>query len=166
MTGCSIEDTLVNKSFQGLITPLPILHLLLDILHSLDLYQSHHDYLVLLPFVFTPHQLSRKHNDANGEGNSSKKNSLKTHLKECAKIPSSLRQLTLEVKSMIQQSSKGVMLRFFLSYLLDTCITSLCRPSPSLFHITYVLPSPSPYYMLHPLVQPSVTCIAYALLTP
>ena len=45
-----------------------------------------------------------------------------------------------------------VMLRFFLSYLLDTCITSLCRPSP--------------YYMLHPLAQHSVTHIAYTLLTP
>ena len=75
-------------------------------------------------------------------------------------------QLTLEVKSMIQQSSKRVMLQFFLSYLLDTCIDYLCRPSPSLFHITYALPPPSPYYMLHPLAQPSVTRITYVLLTP
>ena len=46
---------------------------------------------------------------------------------------------------MIQRSSKGVMLRFFfLSYLHDTRIEYLCRPSPSLFHNTYALPLPFP----------------------
>ena len=154
MTGCSTEDMLVNKSFQDRIIHLQILPLLpLAILLSLDLYQFHLDYLDLLLFVSVHCPLSLKHDDANGEGNSSKKNSLKTHLKEHARTPSSSRQLTLEVKSRIQQSSEGVMLQFFSSYyLLDTHLIHLCIPSPS--------------YMFHPLPQPSITHITYALLTP
>ena len=143
MTGCSTIDMLVNKSSLDPIIPLLTPPLLpLAILLSLDPYQFHLDYLDPLLSVSVHHPLSQKHDDNNGGGNSSKKNSLKNCSKGLVKTLLSSRQLTLEVESMIQRSSKGVMLQF--SYLLDTCINYLCRPSPSLFHIIHALPSPSP----------------------
>ena len=88
MIGCLIENTLVDKSFQDQTTPLltPLL-LLPDNLLNHDHYLFHHNYLELLLFVFVHHQPSPKHDDVNGDGNSSKKNSRKNHLKELAKTP-------------------------------------------------------------------------------
>ena len=141
---------LVNKLFPDLIILPLILPPLLDNRLKPDHYLNSLDFLEPLLFICVPHLQLQKHNDDNGEGNSSKKNSLKTHSKELVKTQSLSRQLILEYESMIQQSSKGVMLRFFsFSYLPDTRLIRLCIPSPSLFHITYMLPTPSPYYMFH-----------------
>ena len=115
MIGCLIENTLVDKSFQDWTTPLRTPPLLLppDNLLNHDHYLFHHDYLELLPFAFVHRQLSPKHDDVNGDGNSSKKNSRKNHLKELAKTPLSSNGPALKIESMIQSPSRGVMLRFF-----------------------------------------------------
>ena len=138
---------LVNKSFQDLIIPLLILLLpLLVLLPSHDLYPFHHVNLELLLFIFAHRRLSLKHDNVNGDGNSSKKNSRKNHLKELVKIPSSSSGPALKIELMIQLPSREVMLRFYLSYLLDTRITYLCNPSPSyLSHYTLLSPS----YLFH-----------------
>ena len=114
MIGCSTENMLVDKSFQDLTIPLLIPPLpLLVILPRHNRYPFHHVYLELLPFVFAHCRLSLKHDDDNGDGNSSKKNSRKNHLKELAKIPSSLNGPASKIESMIQLPSRGVMLQFF-----------------------------------------------------
>ena len=132
MIGCLIENTLIDKSFQDRTTPLltPLL-LLPDNLLNRDHYLFHHDYLKLLLFAFVHRQLSLKHDNINGDGNSSKKNSRKNHLKELAKTPLSSSGPASKIESMIQLPSRGVMLRFFSFHLLDTHLTCLCRPSPS-----------------------------------
>ena len=111
MIGCSTENMLVDKSFQDLTIPLliPLLPLLV-ILPSHDLYPFHHVYLELLPFVFAHRQLSLKHDDVNGDGNSLKKNSWKNHLKELAKTLSSSSGSVSKIESMIQLPNRGVML--------------------------------------------------------
>ena len=81
MIGYTMLDTNTNKSFQDLTTPLLIPH---HPLHLLDLlshvhYLFHHDYLIPLPFEFEHHRLSPKHDVDNGDRNSLKRNSLKTH---------------------------------------------------------------------------------------
>ena len=112
MIGCLIENTLVDKSFQDRTTPLLTPPLLLphDNLLKRDHYLFHHDYLKLLLFAFIHHQLSPKHNDVNGDGNSLKKNSRKNHSKELARIPLSLSGPASKIESMIQLPSSGVML--------------------------------------------------------
>ena len=132
MIGCSTKDILIDKSFQDWTTPLltPPLLLPLD-LPNHDLYPFHHVCLKPLPFAFAHHRLSLKHDDINGDGNSSKKNSLKNHLKELAKIPSSSSGPASKIESMIQLPSRGVMLRFPPFHLPDTHIIYLCLPSPS-----------------------------------
>ena len=168
MNGCSTENMLIDRSFQGLTIPLLIPPLpLLVILPSHDHYPFHHVYLDLLLFAFVHRPLSLKHDDDNGEGNSSKKNSLKTRLKELVKIPSSSSQLTLGIESMIQQSSKGVMLQIFLFLFTQYTYQSPMQTFPFLIvsHM-YALPPPSPCYMFHPLTQLFITHITYALPTP
>ena len=137
---------LVDKSFQDLtilllIPPLP----LLVILPNHDHYPFHHVYLDPLPFAFVHCQLSLKQDDASGDGNSSKKNSRKNHLKELAKTPSSSSGPASKIESMIQSPSRGVMLRYLSFHILDTCLIYLCHPSPYPYH--YALLSPS--YTFH-----------------
>ena len=132
MIGCSIKDTLIDKSFQDQTIPLLTPPLLLP---NHDLYLFHHVYLEPLPFAFERHQLSLKHDNINGDGNSSKKNSQKNPLKVLEKTPSSSSGLVLKIESMIQLPSRGVMLQFFPFHTLDTCLTYLCQSFPSyLFH--------------------------------
>ena len=129
---------LVNKSLPDpIILPQTLHHLPHDNPLNLDPYQNSLDFPELLPFASVPLPPLPKHDDANGEGNSLKQNSLKTRLKELKKIRSSSRQLTLEFESRIQRSSKGVLLRF--------------SPFIHLIHalLTYALPHPSPSYMFH-----------------
>ena len=163
---------LVNKSFPDLITPPLILHPpLLDNLLNLDHYRSFLDSLALLRSISEPHQLSLRHVDANGEGNSLKKNSLKTCSKELKKTRSSSRPLTLEFESRIQQSSEGVMLRFFsfLTYMIHVlntyavlplhCFTYICAAAPfpflhvlslsAAFSYSSYLHAAYPSYMFH-----------------
>ena len=118
LTGCWNKDTLVNKWFLGLIILPPILRPpLLDNPLNLNRYPNFLDSLVPLLSVSILHRQSLKPVDANGGGNSSKKNSLKIRLKELGKTQSSSRPLALEFESMIQRSSEGVMLRILFPFL-------------------------------------------------
>ena len=110
--GCLIENMLIDKSFQDWTTPLltPLLLPPPDNLLNHGHYLYHQDYLELLPFAFVHCQLSPKHDDVNGDGNSSKKNSQKNHLKELAKTPLSSSGPASKIESMIQSPSRGVML--------------------------------------------------------
>ena len=154
---------LINKSFQDQTTPLLTLSLLLPVvLPNHDLYLCHHVYLEPLLFASEHHQLSLKHDNINGDRNSSKKNSRKNHLKELAKTPSSLSGLALKIEPMIQLPSRGVMLQFFLSPIPDTRLTNLCTPFP-LIHVSYytvfTLPSIHLWYLSHPYAAfPLDTC--------
>ena len=145
MTGCSIGDMLVDNSFQDQTTPLLTPPLLLPvILPNRDLYLFHHVYLEPLLSASAHHQLSLKHDDVNGDRNSSKKNSWKNHLKELAKTPSSSSGLALKIESMIQLPNRGVMLQFFLFPMPDTCLTNLCTPFPLIpvsYYTVFTLPS-------------------------
>ena len=147
MIGCSTKNMLVDKSFQDLTTPLliPLLPLPI-ILPNHDLYPFHHIYLEPHPFAFVHRQLSLKHDDVNGDGNSSKKNSQKNRLKELAKTPSSSSGPASKIESMIQLPSRGVMLQFFLLiYLIHvpltyatlpllTCLIMCCFSPSHMFH--------------------------------
>ena len=147
MIGCSTEDMLVDKSFQDQTTPLLTPPLLLPVvLPNHDLYLFHHVYLEPLPFTSEHHQLSLKHDDANGDGNSLKKNSRKNHLKVLEKTPSSSSGLALKIESMIQLPSRGVMLRSFLFiYLIHVSLTYAHLPLLTCFIIHCFSPS----YMFH-----------------
>ena len=134
MIGCSIENTLVDKLFQGQTTLLQTPPVLLVILLNHDLYPFHHVYLEPLPFTFTHRRQSLKHDNVNGDGNSSKKNSQKNHLKELAKTPSSSSGLASKIESMIQLPSRGVMLQFSPFHLPDTHITCLSPIATPLLH--------------------------------
>ena len=139
MIGCSIENMLVDRSFQGLTIPLLIPPLpLLIILHSHDLYPFHLIYPDLLLFVFVHRQLSLKLGDVSGDGNSSKKNSQKNHLKELAKIPSLSNGPVSKIESMIQSPSRGVMLQFF-PFLFTSYMYHLpMQPFPFLLVSSYI----------------------------
>ena len=145
---------LVDKSFQDPIIPLLILPLpLLVILPSHDLYPFHHIYLKLLLFVFAHRRLSPKHDNVNGDGNSSKKNSRKNHLKELTKIPSSSNGPASKIESMIQLPSSGVMLQLFSFHITDTRPIYLCDFSPS--YLLYIaLLSPSHLFHMQPFLTP------------
>ena len=131
---------LINKSSRDQTIPLLTLPplLLVDPL-SHDPYLFCHEWLEPLLFASERHQLSLKHDDVNGDGNSSKKNSQKNHLKELAITPSSSSGLALRIESMIQLPSRGVMLRFFLSPIPDTRLTNLCIPYSLILVSLYAL---------------------------
>ena len=141
MTGCSIKNIIIDKSFLDPTIPLLTLpHLLLVIPLKHDLYQFHHAYPELLLFVSEPHLLSLKHDNVNGDENSLKKNFRKNHSKALERTPSSSSGLALKIESMIQLSNRGVMLRFFPLLTLDTCLINLCIPSPRyMSHLTQYL---------------------------
>ena len=147
MIGCSIKDMLVNKSFPDQTIPLLTQPLLLPVvLPSHNPYRFHHAHLEPLLFISEHHQLLLKHNDINGDGNSSKKNSRKNHLKELAKTPSSSSGLASKIESMIQLPNRGVMLRFFpFIYLIHILLT--CAHLPLL--TCFILHCLSPSYMFH-----------------